>query len=136
MTIGQHLRALRISADLTQTQVGERFNPPITKQRIGKIESSDDLQYSTVEAYLAAVGYEIQIIPSPNKTIDMERNLSYSIIFSPGTPDEYIEENDLTLEDALAQIEEMKEQNPEINAAPYARLASASKTGDGENLKK
>lgn len=62
--IGPVLRALRESAGLTQAQVGERMPTPITKQRIGAIEAADDLQHSTVVAYLAAVGYEIQIINS------------------------------------------------------------------------
>lgn len=64
MTIGPTLRTLRESADLTQEEVGKRMPTPITKQRIGAIESADDLQYSTVVTYLAAVGHEIQIIPS------------------------------------------------------------------------
>jgi len=125
MTIGPILRSLRESAGLTQAQVGERMPTPITKQRVGAIEAADDLQHSTVVAYLAAVGHEIKIIQSKKKH-NMNRSMSYSILFNSGTPDEYIEENDLTLEDALSQIEEMKAHDPEINAIPYARLASAS----------
>lgn len=64
MTIGPTLRRIRESAGLTQAQVGKRMPTPITKQRIGAIESADDLQYSTVVAYLATVGYEIKIIQS------------------------------------------------------------------------
>lgn len=64
MTIGLTLRRLRESANLTQGEIGKRMPTKITKQRISTIESSDDLQFSTVVAYLAAVGYEIQIIHS------------------------------------------------------------------------
>ena len=64
MTIGSTLRAIRESAGLTQAQVGERMPTQITKQRVGAIESADDMQYSTVVAYLAAIGHEIQIIQS------------------------------------------------------------------------
>ena len=55
---------IRESAGLTQAQVGERMPTQITKQRVGAIEAADDLQHSTVVAYLAAVGHEIQIINS------------------------------------------------------------------------
>ena len=64
MTIGPTLRRIRESAGLTQAQVGVRMPAPITKQRIGAIEAADDLQHSTVVAYLAAVWHEIQIINS------------------------------------------------------------------------
>lgn len=64
MAIGTTLRRIRESAGLTQAQVGERMPTPITKQRIGAIEAADDLQHSTLVAYLAAVDHKIQIIQS------------------------------------------------------------------------
>ena len=43
---------------------------------------------------------------------------TYSLIFNPGTPNEYREENELTLEDALEQCETIRENDPSADVLP------------------
>lgn len=48
---------------------------------------------------------------------------TYSLIFNAGKADEFIEENELTLEDANAQIEEIIELDPNADVGPLCNPA-------------
>lgn len=64
MTIGENIRRIRKEKGLTQRQVGELCNPPISESNIRKYELSDQKpKIETIERIASALGvseYELQ----------------------------------------------------------------------------